>query len=249
MATCPQVCRADAGARASSKTHIRSPITCRWRQLRGTAGTTRSPVCPHHHSLLGCKVYAKPGEFVCRSTAECEKEAIHEVLKATVEMEELWPSEVCLQGPASNRPRAALVRDRCRERRGKSRAFEYGRCGSRRRTTVNHYESVEIRNDDIKTEARVQLRDESIGSLLTGWMVSGIEMARSRSWLYCGTAGTRCHDAKGDGQENKIKALSTNAWPGDGPTCSSDDEPVIGLEQRGRIDLWSYSSTRMGRSE
>ena len=28
-------------------------------------------------------------------------------------MEDSWPSEVCLQWPASNRPRVALAEDRC----------------------------------------------------------------------------------------------------------------------------------------
>jgi hypothetical protein len=44
------------------------------------------------------------------------------------------------------------------------------------------------------------LRDKPIGSLLTGWVVSGIEMARARSGLLCGTAGTCDPDVKGDGQ-------------------------------------------------
>ena len=45
------------------------------------------------------------------------------------------------------------------------------------------------------------LRDKSIGNLLTGWAVSGIEMARARSGLLYGTAGTCDCDVKGEGQE------------------------------------------------
>ncbi|MGH8581577.1 MAG: hypothetical protein ACREWG_02075, partial [Gammaproteobacteria bacterium] len=37
-----------------------------------------------------------------------------------------------------------------------------------------------------------------IGSLLIGWVVSGIEMARARSGLLGGTAGTCDPDVKGD---------------------------------------------------
>ena len=36
-------------------------------------------------------------------------------------MEELWPSGIGLQGQVPNRPRAALAKDRCGERRGKRR--------------------------------------------------------------------------------------------------------------------------------
>jgi hypothetical protein len=114
---------------------------------------------------------------------------------------------------------------------------------------VNHRQSVENRIGDIKTGARLQPRDKSIGSLLTGWTVSGIEMARARSRLLCGTAGTRGCDAKGDGQEKKIKAQSTDAQTGGGPTCNSVEEPVMGLERRGRVDLLSSPPTRKGRSE
>ena len=102
---------------------------------------------------------------------------------------------------------------------------------------MNHHQGVEIRIDDIKTGARLQLRDKSIGSLLTGWTVSGIEMARVRSGLFCGTAGTRGCDAKGAGQEKKIEVQSTEAQHGGGPTCTSVEEPVMGSERRGRVDL------------
>lgn len=70
-------------------------------------------------------------------------------------------------------------------------------------------------------------------------MVSGIEMARVRNRLICGTAGTRCCDVKGDGQEKKIEAQSTETQSGDGLTCSSDEGSVMDLERRGRADLLS----------
>lgn len=55
--------------------------------------------------------------------------------------------------------------------------------------------------DDIKTGEVMLPRDKPIGNLLTGWAVSGIERARSRFGLLCGTAGTCNPDDKGEGQE------------------------------------------------
>jgi hypothetical protein len=63
--------------------------------------------------------------------------------------------------------------------------------------------SFKCRNslDDIKTGDVMLPRDEPIGNLLTGWVVSGIEMARTRFWLLDGTAGTCVCDEKGEDQE------------------------------------------------
>lgn len=93
------------------------------------------------------------------------------------------------------------------------------------------------------------LRDKPIGSLLTGWVVSGIEMARARSGLLCGTAGTCDPDVKGDGQGKPSKAQSTEAGRRDGPTCSSGERPVMGLERRGWVIWLDCLSTSDGRSK
>ena len=69
---------------------------------------------------------------------------------------------------------------------------------------MNHRSSVESTFDDIKTGEVMLPRDEPIGRLLTGWVVSGIEMARARSGLSCGTAGTCDCDVKGDGQVGEV---------------------------------------------
>ena len=53
--------------------------------------------------------------------------------------------------------------------------------------------------------------DEFIGNLLIGWAMPGVEMARARFGLSCGTVGTCCIDAKGDGQAQQRKAQSTDA--------------------------------------
>lgn len=58
---------------------------------------------------------------------------------------------------------------------------------------------------DIKTGGHNYPRDKSIGNLLTGWMVSGIEMARARLRHFNGTEGTRIHDAKGEHQVKKAR--------------------------------------------
>lgn len=55
-------------------------------------------------------------------------------------------------------------------------------------------------------------------------------------------------DAKGDGQEKKIKALSTDAQRRGGLTRSSEEVAVMAVEQRGRIGLLNLASTRRGRS-
>jgi hypothetical protein len=49
--------------------------------------------------------------------------------------------------------------------------------------------------------------------------------------------GNLLRDAKGEGQEKKIEAQSTDMCNRDGPTRMSDDAPVMGAEQRGRVIL------------
>ena len=113
---------------------------------------------------------------------------------------------------------------------------------------MNHHSSVESTLDDIKTGEVMLPRDEPIGNLLTGWAVSGIEMARDRFRLWCGTAGTRTCDVKGDGQEKPSQGLSTEARDGDGRVRRSDEGSVMDLEQRDPVVLLESSSTRQGRS-
>ena len=108
---------------------------------------------------------------------------------------------------------------------------------------MNHYQSVEIHLDDIKTEDGKVSRDKSIGYLFTGWAMSGIKMARAQFRLFCGTAGTCSCNAKGDGQEKKIEALSTEVQHRDGPICMSVDVAVMVAEQRDRVDLSTHVST------
>lgn len=107
---------------------------------------------------------------------------------------------------------------------------------------------VSILKPDIKTEGHNYPRDESIGNLLTGWAMSGIEMARDRFRHFGGTAGTRIGDGKGESQVKESKAESTKAPSEDGPACMSDDVSVMDAEQRGRIvpvEPWVNSTRRM----
>lgn len=113
---------------------------------------------------------------------------------------------------------------------------------------MNHHSSVESLLDDIKTGEVMLLRDEPIGNLLTGWAVSGIEMARARFRLLCGTAGTCVVMPRKPVKRSNLKIQSTDAQRRGGPTRSSDEGAVMDPEPRSRIVLPKSSSTRKGRS-
>ena len=114
---------------------------------------------------------------------------------------------------------------------------------------MNHRTSVENILDDIKTGVFMLLRDEPIGNLFTGWAVSGIEMARARFGLLCGTAGTCVVMLRETVKRSNLKTQSTDAQRRGGPTYSSVEGSVMDLEPRSRVVLPKSSSTQMGRSE
>lgn len=145
-------------------------------------------------------------------------------------------------------PSAAVIKSPCRERRGKRRV-KHVRYGPKRRTPVNHRSSVESTLDDIKTGVIMLLRDKPIGDLLTGWAVSGIEMARVRSGLFCGTAGTCAVMTRETAKRSNLKAQSTDAQRRGGLTRSSVERSVMDLEPRSQVVLPKSSSTRTGRNE
>jgi ribosomal protein L2 len=113
---------------------------------------------------------------------------------------------------------------------------------------VNHRSSVESALDDIKTGEVMLPRDKPIGNLLTGWVVSGIEMARSRFGLLCGTAGTCAAMLRETAKESPFKAQSTEARRRGGLTRSSNEGSVMDLEPRSQVVLPKTSPTREGRS-
>ncbi len=45
-------------------------------------------------------------------------------------------------------------------------------------------------------------------------------------------------------KRRKPRGESTDAGDWDGPTCKSDEGPVMGLEQRGRV-RWSYFTEQL----
>lgn len=113
---------------------------------------------------------------------------------------------------------------------------------------MNHRSSVETSLDDIKTGEVMLLRDKPIGNLLTGWAVSGIEMARAWSGLLCGTAGTCAAMLRETAKKSPFKAQSTEAQRRDGLTHSSDEGSVMDLEPRSQVVLPKAPPTRKGRS-
>ena len=114
---------------------------------------------------------------------------------------------------------------------------------------MNHRSSVETDLDDIKTGEVMLLRDEPIGNLLTGWVVSGIEMARARFGLLCGTAGTCAVMLRETVKRSNLKTQSTNAQCRGGLTRSSAERSVMDREPRSQVVQPKLSSTRKGRSE
>ena len=150
-------------------------------------------------------------------------------------MEDLWPSEVRLQGLASNRPERHWLKTVVVSVRRKGGSRWPVRYGSRRRAQANHRSGVEIAFDDIRTRSRKYFWDEPIGS--PAYRVGGVRRRggvisiRARLW----NCGNSERDAKGDGQAKQSKALSTDARTEDGPTRSSVEASVMGAERRGRV--------------
>ncbi len=114
---------------------------------------------------------------------------------------------------------------------------------------MNHRSSVESTLDDIKTRMVLLSWDKPIGNLLTGWVVSGIEMARARFGLLCGTARTCVVMLRKPVKRSNLKTQSTDAQRRGGPTHSSVEGSVMDLEPRSRVVLPKSSPTCIGRSE
>ncbi len=157
------------------------------------------------------------------------------------------PSVVALQGEATNRPQAAAVKSRGGERCGKRRVFERVRYDPMKANESKPQMTCRNALDDIKTELGFLARDESGGSLLTGQVVSGMYAARAwvrllyRTWepvvswngwpvvadlrpVVPGRAPSgRSHEGRAPVAGHRV-----------GPTDSSDEGPVMGLERSGR---------------
>ena len=157
------------------------------------------------------------------------------------------PSVVALQGEATNRPQAAAVKSRGGERCGKRRAFERVRCDPMKANESEPQLRCRKALDDIKTKSASWAWDEPGGCLFIGQAVSGMYAARAWVRLLYGTwepvvprdgrpvvcdlrlAGYG-RIPSGRNREDK----STDAGHGGGPSGSSDEGLVMGLERSGR---------------
>src|SRR6266487_1197055 len=103
---------------------------------------------------------------------------------------------------------------------------------------------------DIETGDALEPRDEPGGCLSTGQVVSGVEVARAWSGLLCGTwepvapterpasgaaLGLRSVVYGRSPSSGNCEGLSTGAGHRGGPSRSSGEGPVMGLERRGRV--------------
>ncbi len=105
---------------------------------------------------------------------------------------------------------------------------------------------------DIKTRVASMPWEEPGGSLPTGQVVSGMKVARAWSGLSCGTwepvaprplaasgacIGLRSFVEARTPSSRNCEGESSDAGHRGGPTRSSDEGPVMGLERRGRVVL------------
>lgn len=149
-------------------------------------------------------------------------------------MEESWPSGVCLQGLASNRPERHWLKTVVVSVEGKGVSMWYVRYGSRRRTQVNHRSGVEMRTTT--SELGAQIVPGQAHRQPAYWM-GGVRRRGGASliWARPWNCGNSNYDAKERGQVNKSEAASTDAWFEDGPTRRSVEAAVMVAEQRGRV--------------
>ena len=142
------------------------------------------------------------------------------------------PPEAAVQAEASNRPLLLPSREVVVRELGKGRA----RPGQVRTVESNASEPLmrcRKRRDDVKTEGVSLPREECGGHLFTARTASGIEAARTRSRLLCGTWEPVTPMLRESRKGKPPKRVSTDAGYRDGATCSSEEGPVMGLERRG----------------
>ena len=89
------------------------------------------------------------------------------------------------------------------------------------------------RREDVETAGESLPQDKSGGSLLTARAASGMEAARARSRLLCGTWEPVTPMSREKRKGRPPECESTDAGYRDGATRSSEESPVMGLERRG----------------
>lgn len=152
------------------------------------------------------------------------------------------PSVAALQGGGGKPPQAASVKSRGGERCGKGAPVERVRCGSRRRVKPNPCRRVEMLKVTSKPGC-VRGPGMSQGdTLLTALAVSGMKRARARFRLLHGTGEPVVLESwpwrPGGGSSpsgRNREGQSTGPGNRGGPSRSSDEAPVMGVERRGRI--------------
>ena len=168
------------------------------------------------------------------------------------------PFAVALQGEAANHREVRRLRAGVLSVAEKARR-ERVRCGSRRRAKAIPPMRRRKRRDGIKTRVESLPWDQPGGCLLTGQVVPGVKAARAWSGLLCGTREPVAPMGR-PGQwsssvlrpvvwsENPKQQIcegeSSDAGHRGGPTRSSSEGPVMGLERRGRVVLGSLAVNR-----
>ena len=109
------------------------------------------------------------------------------------------------------------------------------RCGSERRTQVNHRRSVESVWTTSKPGLSRCSRDQRWGDPLTASVASGIKVARVRSWLEQGTWEPVASMPREKPKWKPHEGQSTDAGHRGGWARSSVEVPVMGMERRGPI--------------
>lgn len=154
---------------------------------------------------------------------------------------------VALQGEIANHPQTAAVKSRGGKRCGKRRAFERVRYDPMKANRSEPQVKCRKAIDDIETGRLLLSRDELGGYLLIAQAVSGMYAARAWVRLLYGTwepvvlrddqlvaSGLRLavsgKVSSGRNREGRIPVVGHR----DGPSRSSDEGSVMGLERRGR---------------
>jgi hypothetical protein len=116
------------------------------------------------------------------------------------------------------------------------------------------------RIDGIETGVELLLRDEPGGCLLTGQVVSGMKVARAWSGLLCGTLepvaprpraasgavlGPRPWRGRETSEQRELRGVEYRVGHRGGPSRSSGEGPVIGLERRGRVVRAGFEVNRL----
>jgi hypothetical protein len=109
------------------------------------------------------------------------------------------------------------------------------RCGSGRRTRVNHRRSVESVWTTSEPGSSRCPGISAGGDPLTASVASGIKVARARSWLEQGTWEPVASMLREKLKWKTHESLSTDAGHRGGWACSSVEVPVMGMERRGPI--------------